>query len=696
MPREMRSSTLSTLGLGSVLEIFQRGRLPVDAGEAIERVFGPPAERGCLVISGANGIVGAGKAMQLGARLEPFGVPVVALDFPGAPDGLGRQYAGLARTFGREQAARIRTNVTSMAYDGEHLPAQLALFRPRFLLEAVPELLEIKLAHYRVFRAAFPGIEIRSVTSGFPSSSLGVGITHPAFPHEVNKVFEVVEPAPSAITHLLWALGLVPVGVSDHWSFVLDVLFCGLTLAALRYHEASNMPLWKIDKLVRWLLGPNPLRAHDAIGAKGANFLTWSCLHHLAQHYGELFRPTELLVEHKESGEGWYPPGHFRPIVNWSLAEGDDDRFEAWILGPLFQMASLILHEKRSHLAQMNAIGELCAQLSRGLPAVIRARGGEAAIRTVEAYHGLHPAAATSPWYPEAFARIDSPAWQQLYVNAEHDGRVGVISISRESYNWDVDAELNRAVDWLKAQGIERVVVTGDFHLAGQMVGADIRDFFPALTGGEGGERIARSWSRTARRLHDEFHTSVGFVNGKRCLGGFLELLLHCHYLVAVDGASLGMPEVTLPVVPGMEGCHWPFRKAATGGWPRLLALLLEGRPVPAQNAVGWLIDHAAPLGDAIATAWKIATGADHAVVKRAVAEGRLEGVLDSLPPLSPPASPEIEAGRRAILECGRAACEATLGEALEVQARASGTFMTTPACRSGTIGAAARKATAA
>ena len=24
-------------------------------------------------------------------------------------------------------------------------------------------------------------------------------------------------------------------------------------------------------------------RAHDAIGAKGANFLTWSCLHHLSK-----------------------------------------------------------------------------------------------------------------------------------------------------------------------------------------------------------------------------------------------------------------------------------------------------------------------------------------------------------------------------------------------------------------------------
>ena len=33
------------------------------------------------------------------------------------------------------------------------------------------------------------------------------------------------------------------------------------------------------------------------IGAKGADFLTWSCLHHLSETYGDLFTPTPELVE---------------------------------------------------------------------------------------------------------------------------------------------------------------------------------------------------------------------------------------------------------------------------------------------------------------------------------------------------------------------------------------------------------------
>ena len=94
MTASMRRSTLETLGLGTPLDILQRGRLPVDAGELVDKVFGKADARGSLVISGASGIVGAGKTMQLGSRLEPYGVTLVGLDLPGAPDGIGQQYQG--------------------------------------------------------------------------------------------------------------------------------------------------------------------------------------------------------------------------------------------------------------------------------------------------------------------------------------------------------------------------------------------------------------------------------------------------------------------------------------------------------------------------------------------------------------------------------------------------------------------------
>ncbi|MFQ5551089.1 MAG: hypothetical protein ACE5FJ_07630, partial [Gemmatimonadales bacterium] len=106
----MRPSTLATLGLGTVLDMFKAGKPPVTLAHQITKVFGPEDDRGSMVISGANGIVGAGKTMQFASRLAPYGVKIVALDFPGAPDGIGKQYSGLVRAFGREDAAAIMSN----------------------------------------------------------------------------------------------------------------------------------------------------------------------------------------------------------------------------------------------------------------------------------------------------------------------------------------------------------------------------------------------------------------------------------------------------------------------------------------------------------------------------------------------------------------------------------------------------------
>ncbi|HEY6865906.1 MAG TPA: hypothetical protein VI792_01545 [Candidatus Eisenbacteria bacterium] len=689
--KAMRAPTLATLGLGTVLDIFRRGALPADAATQVDRVFGPARERGALVISGASGIVGAGKTMQLGSRLEPFGVRTVALDLPGAPDGIGRQYPGLVQAFGREGAARIMANLVRLTYDGKRLPDEMRALNPRFLLEAVPEILEIKRAHYAMFRAAFPRLEIRSVTSGFPARELGVGIAHPAFPHEINKVYETVEAGESEVPRLLWALGLIPVPVGDQWSFVLDVLFCGITLAALRVHRATNMPFWKVDKLVRRLVGPNPFRAHDAIGAKGADFLTWSCLHHLGAAYGELFTPTPELVERKETGQNWYPPDHFRPLVDWTLSRAELDAFEIRILGPIFQMTALMLHEQRAHLAHLNAIGELCAQFRTGVIAMLRQAGPEKAVRTVEAYHRLHPAAAKRSWHPEALAEMSAPAWQQLYVNAEHDGSVGVVTLSRESYGWEVDRELNRALDWLEAAGIRRVIVSGDFHLSTQMVGADIAEFFDTLDSVEAGLAITNGWSRTARRLWDEFDVSVAFVSGKRCLGGMLELMMHAHYLVAVDDARLGWPEVSLPVVPGMEACHWTFRRAPREAWPRLLSLLLSGEAVRAKEALGWLADAAAPLDEALATAWALANGRG-AIARRGLEKAPLAGVRSDVAGMAPADSPLTAAGRAAIATCVTESCAVDAAQALPLQARLAAEFLASQPCRDGRVGTEAAR----
>lgn len=688
MKKSMRQSTLESIGLGSVLDIFQNKKLPISTEEMVGKVFGPENNRGAMVISGASGIVGAGKVMQFAARLMEFNVPIIALDLPGSPDGISKQYKGLQASFGTKGANDIMKNIIKLNYDGKTLPAALKHYNPKFLLEAIPENLELKKAHYALFRKEFPKIHIWSVTSGFPSKELGVGIAHPAFPHEINKVYEIVEDKPSDQTKLLWAMGLIPMKVSDDWSFVLDVFFCGLLQASIQFSNRTNTPYWKVDKYIRQILGPNPFRAHDVIGAKGANFLTWSCLHHLAKEYGPLFEPTSELAERKESGLNWYPENHFRPLLNWSLDENEKQELNAIVFGSLIHMTTIMLHEKRTDLSTMTTIGELCAQFTNGLPALIRKIGSDKAIQLVNEYHALFPDAAKTKWYPNTLKDINTNEWLQLYVNAEHDGKIGVVTISRESYNDDINTELNRAVDWLKIEGIKKVILTSDFHFSTQMVGADTTEFFAAINDSNIGEKISCEWTKTARRFYNEFETSIAFVHGKRCMGGMLELVMHCHYLIAPDYVKFAMPEVNLPVIPGMGGCHWTLRKTEKSNRSKMLELLLQGKNINAIEASGFLVDFTGSLEECLLMTSRVLEEGDAALPKRVVLKTSLQEIKTDLDDINWSDNPQILAAQKEISECVIATCSTSLDEALTVQSKLSAKFMSGQLFRKGKIGA--------
>ncbi len=51
--------------------------------------------------------------------------------------------------------------------------------------------------------------------------------------------------------------------------------------------------------------------------------------------------------------------------------------------------------------------------------------------------------------------------------------------------------------------------------------------------------------------------------------------------------------------------------------WPRLVQLQLSGAPVKAADAVGWLVDYAGPMEDALKTAWKVASDGAHGLKRR-------------------------------------------------------------------------------
>ncbi|MGC9371286.1 MAG: enoyl-CoA hydratase/isomerase family protein, partial [Paracoccaceae bacterium] len=68
-----------------------------------------------------------------------------------------------------------------------------------------------------------------------------------------------------------------------------------------------------------------------------------------------------------------------------------------------------------------------------------------------------------------------------------------------------------------------------------------------------------------------------------RALGEGFELALAAHYRLALEGAHVGLPGVTLGLVPGAGGTQ---RLPRLAGGAAALEIMLAGRPVPAAEAL--------------------------------------------------------------------------------------------------------------
>ncbi|HTY71823.1 MAG TPA: enoyl-CoA hydratase-related protein [Actinomycetes bacterium] len=109
-------------------------------------------------------------------------------------------------------------------------------------------------------------------------------------------------------------------------------------------------------------------------------------------------------------------------------------------------------------------------------------------------------------------------------------------------------------------------------------------------------------------------------------LGGGLELALSCDLVVVEDSAVLGLPEVSVGLVPGGGGTQLLSRRA---GLAVARDLVLTGRHVPGPEAVRLgvadrLVPTGAARGEALALAATCAAGSPTAVraAKRAVLDG--------------------------------------------------------------------------
>jgi len=165
-------------------------------------------------------------------------------------------------------------------------------------------------------------------------------------------------------------------------------------------------------------------------------------------------------------------------------------------------------------------------------------------------------------------------------------------------------SELNKAI--LSADfdsSVRCIILTGADNKA-FVAGADIKEF--AGFDISEGESLARKGQELVFDLLENIGTpSIAAINGF-ALGGGLELAMSCHIRLASDNAKMGLPEVSLGIIPGYGGTQ---RLSNLVGKGKAMELITTAGLLNAEDAKNWgLVNHVCTLDELIPMAEKIAS----------------------------------------------------------------------------------------
>ena len=167
------------------------------------------------------------------------------------------------------------------------------------------------------------------------------------------------------------------------------------------------------------------------------------------------------------------------------------------------------------------------------------------------------------------------------------ENRIAIITLNRpqqlNALNHELINNLNQELKKIKTEkNVKSIIITGSGEKA-FVAGADIKEF--AKFTAEEGKSLAKEGQKKLFDFIENFPKPViAAINGF-ALGGGLELAMACHIRLASNNAKMGLPEVSLGVIPGYGGTQ---RLAQLVGKGKAIEMITTGIIIDANQAYNY------------------------------------------------------------------------------------------------------------
>jgi enoyl-CoA hydratase / 3-hydroxyacyl-CoA dehydrogenase len=629
-------------------------------------------------------VVGAGTmGGQIAQTIAAAGIPVVLKDID---DALVQAGLEEARNVTRGQVGKLAEKGKITAEQAE---AQLEEILGRirgttsyegfgevdFVIEAVPERMEIKQSVFAELDAATPGHAIlASNTSSLSITEIGEATLRPEkvvgfhyfYPASIMPLIEIVEGEETSAETVGAALTFAqtirkqPITCAEVPGFVVNRILNSGISEVWREQEERGLSIKKIDEGVG-AAGVVPVGPYYLVSLLGLD----TVLHvaeHLVESYGEerFYVPKgmqKLVAEGKlgakTGGDGFYDPQGEPNLPG----DADPDVAELVELLSLktFLEACLVLEEGVATHRDIDFGMMAGAGLDprRGLlPPFMKAdsEGLDSVLERLEnagERYGERFAPPTILRRLVAQGRLGQKSGQGFYAYPRPDPEQPAEVVTLETREdgvaiaWLANGQMNSISPqvvgdlekvWRRVKDSDvRALVIASSNPFLYSAGADIKAF--TSMDETSGEQLINAAHALFKELGTEGIATIAAVNGL-AFGGGCELAMACDVRIAARSALFGQPEIKLGIIPGFGGTQ---RLPRLVGLNKALEMNLVGDPILADEAfelglANRLVDDHELLDTALAWARKLAGQAPVAMaeIKRVSGAGDLDAGIEA------------------------------------------------------------------